>query len=211
MEITACIPEPVDPSGFNSQAKIPYGCTAEHIRRAMEEFIQFLGLINSLLTSKEMSSIETILMPANFSSIVGEFVCAAIPKYCSTLCKNQYHNGHPDLIPIGKYPGNASQYCPEGIEVKASRYLQAWQGHNPEECWLMVFIFEASRASDSVKKIEPIPFKFLMVAGAKLKKRDWKFSGRSGKSRRTITASVKPSGYKKIINNWIYKAPSVRG
>ena len=37
-------------------------------------------------------------MPANFSSMVGEFMSATIPKYCKTLAKNTYHNGHPDLV-----------------------------------------------------------------------------------------------------------------
>ncbi len=42
-------------------------------------------------------------MPANFSSMVGEFMSATIPKYCKTLAKNTYHNGHPDLVPAGKF------------------------------------------------------------------------------------------------------------
>jgi hypothetical protein len=39
-----------------------------------------------------------------------------------------------------------------------------------------------------------------------LKKEDWKFSGRSATSRRTITASVTPSGFAKMEANWIYRA-----
>lgn len=65
-------------------------------------------------------------------------------NYCSSLVKNQYHNGHPDLIPAGLFPNDAVQYATQGIEVKASRYMRGWQGHNPEETWLMVFVFDAS-------------------------------------------------------------------
>lgn len=62
-------------------------------------------------------------MPANFSSLVGEFMSTSLPKYCSSLVKNQYHNGHPDLIPAGYFLNDAVQHSREGIEVKASRYL----------------------------------------------------------------------------------------
>ena len=36
-------------------------------------------------------------------------------------------------------------------------------------------------------------------------KEDWRFSGRSKTSRRTITASIIGTGYKKMTENWIYK------
>ncbi len=68
-----------------------------------------------------------MLMPANFSSIVGEFMNSGIPKHCPTLVKNQYHNGHPDLLPAGMFPDDAAQHAGEGIEVKGSRYLRGWQ------------------------------------------------------------------------------------
>jgi hypothetical protein len=54
-------------------------------------------------------------------------MAASIPKYCPTLVKNLYHNGHPDLIPARKFKDDAVQYAKEGIEIKGSRYLKAWQ------------------------------------------------------------------------------------
>jgi len=57
-------------------------------------------------------------MPANFSSIVGEFMAAAIPKHCGTVVRNKYHNGHPDLIPAGHYHADSSPHGSEGIEIK---------------------------------------------------------------------------------------------
>jgi hypothetical protein len=153
-----------------------------------------------------MQRIETILMPANFSSIVGEFMGVMIPRYCSTLVKNRYHNGHPDLIPAGKFENDAVQYTHQGIEIKASRYERGWQGHNPENVWLMVFVFDSNRPEDAAKNVPPKPFQFVEVVGAKLTKRDWTFSGRSAASRRTITASVTESGYRKMTRNWIYKS-----
>jgi len=205
-EAAACVPVPVDPNAFNPSARIPYGVTPEHVRKAMEEYIDFLGFINGQLHKKKIGRLESFLMPANFSSIVGEFMAAAIPKQCKTVIRNKYHNGHPDMIPVGHYPSDSILHGPEGIEIKGSRYKSAWQGHNVEECWLMVFVFASNTSRDAGQGFEPKPFRFIKVVGAKLLMSDWQFSGRSPTSRRTITASVKRSGFDKMEANWIYRA-----
>ncbi len=205
-EKIASTPDSLSNAGFNPNVKLPYDLRVEHIRAAMNDFIEFLSLINQQLVAREMQRLETIVMPANFSSIVGEFMAVSIPRYCATLAKNHYHNGHPDLIPAGMFENNAAQYAHKGIEIKASRYLRGWQGHNPENVWLMVFVFDSNRPEDAAKNIAPKPFRFVQVLGAQLTKRDWNFSGRTGASRRTITASVTESGYRKMTRNWIYKS-----
>ncbi|MCK4857286.1 MAG: hypothetical protein KAT58_04915 [candidate division Zixibacteria bacterium] len=172
----------------------------------MEEFLDFLGFINTQLATRKIKRLEAFLMPANFSSMVGEFMGAAIPKYCPTIARNQYHNGHPDLVPKQTFPDDAVLHAEEGVEIKASRHKSGWQGHNPENVWLMVFVFDSNTSRDEHLGKSPKPFRFLKVVGAKLSKDDWSFSGRSGTSRRTITASVKRSGYDKMESNWIYRA-----
>lgn len=205
-ELAACRLARLETGRFNPKAVIPYGCTVAHICAAMNDYLDFLGFINEQLNTKGIPRLESFLMPANFSSIVGEFMTATIPKHCVTLAKNRYHNGHPDLLPKGMYPGDSQLHAPEGIEVKGSRYLSGWQGHNPEDAWLMVFVFDANRVTDVDRGLPPRPFRFLKVVGAKLSVDDWQFSGRSDTSRRTITASVKPSGFAKMEANWIYRA-----
>jgi hypothetical protein len=149
-EAAACTPIPVDPAGFNSKAQIPYGVRPQHVRKAMEEFIDFLGFINGQLNTKQIERIESFLMPANFSSMVGEFMGAAIPKHCKTVCRNKYHNGHPDMIPKGYCEGDAILHGDEGIEIKGSRHTSGWQGHNAEDVWLMVFVFDSNTSRDAV-------------------------------------------------------------
>jgi len=95
-EAQACIPVPVNLDFFNPHCILPYGLTPEHIRRSMADFVDFLDFVNQQLHSKGVLRLESFLMPANFSSIVGEFINISIPKYCPGLVKNQYHNGHPD-------------------------------------------------------------------------------------------------------------------
>ncbi len=203
------LPEPIERDGFNPKAIIPFGVTTAHIHAAMQDFIDFVTAVDTQLHAKGMASLENTMMQANFSSLVGEMMGARIPKHCLTVVKNLYHNGHPDVLPAGKYPNDAAQHAGNnGIEIKASRYLQGWQGHNAEDVWLMVFVFRSGRTGTKVKKRQS--FKFLLVAGAKLAKTDWQFSGRSETSRRTITASVKPKGAKKMMANWIYKCAELR-
>jgi hypothetical protein len=73
----------------------------------------------------------------------------------------------------------------------------------------MVFVFDSNRPADADNGIAPKPFRFVTVAGARLTMDDWIFSGRSETSRRTITANVTPSGYAKMMANWIYTSPDV--
>lgn len=209
IETAACTPVVPNPSGFNSNCKLPYGLTIQAVKGAMESFCTFLGNINTMLHGNRMQRLECILMQANFSSVVGEFIKAGIPKFCGSLVQNGYHNGHPDLIPVGVYPKDAVQHGHQGIEVKGSRYRKAWQGHNAEDCWLMVVVFRAGRPTDFAKGVAPEPFAFVEILGAQLQQSDWKFAGRSATSRRTITASVQDSGYQKMTANWIYRDPKL--
>lgn len=205
-ELLASTPVPLDAQQFNRDAVLPHGLSTGHIQSAMEDFLAFIGLINTQLRTKQLIRLESMLMPANFSSIVGEFMGSTIPKYCPTLVKNRYHNGHPDLIPMGLFDGDAVQHATEGVEIKGSRYLRGWQGHNAEDTWLMVFVFDSNRPVD-LEKNSARPFRFVQVLGAALTEDDWAFAGRSPTSRRTITATVTPSGYAKMAANWIYGRP----
>jgi hypothetical protein len=209
-DLTFCVPEQPSFDDFNPRANIPFGVSVEHIFHAMVEFTDFLRTVDTELVRKEMSRLEDMLMPANFSSMVGEFIVSNLPKHCPTIAKNAYHNGHPDLLPAGKYPENAAQHAgSDGIEVKASHYAKGWQGHNPEDVWLMVFVFDSGRPSDTRKGKKKAAFRFVAVYGSLLKKADWKFDGRSQTSRRTITATVLSSGFEKMAENWIYCAPEL--
>jgi hypothetical protein len=209
LEFAACNPQHVSLEHFNKDAVIPFGVTVEHVCAAMNDFIDFMRMVNVRLHENGTSRFETMLMPANFSSIVGEFMTANLPKHAKGVVKNRFHNGHPDLLPAGRFAGDAQQYCHDGIEVKASRYLKAWQGHNAEAIWLMVIMFDGNRAVDELNGVPPMPFRFLRIVGAQLELEDWKFAGRSETSRRTITASVVDSGYRKMMRNWIYNAPEL--
>jgi len=204
-EFDACTAVSVNPEKFNQAVVLPYSLTVNELFKAMQGFTSFLSFINQQLNTKDIPRMECFLMSANFSSIVGEFMNTSIPKHCPTLVKNRYHNGHPDLVPEGLFLGNSVQHATEGIEVKGSRYSSGWQGHNAENSWLMVFYFSSNTATEFQDGQPNKAFRFSGVYAAKLDYDDWTFSGRSGTSRRTITASVNQKGRKKMVDNWIYK------
>jgi len=171
LELAACTPHPISPDGFNPMAVLPFGLTTEHIHQAMNDFVRLIRVANVQLHGEGIQRLETILAPANFSGMVGDFMAATIPNYCAGLARNMYHNGHPDMIPRGRFPDDSVQYAHEGIEIKASRYVAGWQGHNPENAWLMVFVFESNRPTDALKGIMPKPFEFQLVVGAQITER----------------------------------------
>lgn len=203
----ALVPVPLDPDGFNSDVKLPYGLLSEHVGRAMQDFLNFLGYINEELHSRDIARQELLMEPAGFSGLVGGFMVSGLPKHCPTLAKNNYHNGHPDMLPKGRYPGDSIAHANEGIEVKASRRPSSWQGHNPEASWLMVFQYDSNKAADLIGEVEPRPFRFVQVTCARLEEADWTFAGRSETSKRTITATINKSGMQKLRTNWISRVP----
>ena len=201
LERRACNPVAVQRGLFNENAVLPHGLEIGNLRDAMSDFVNFLGLVNNQLHGEGLGRIESFNMPANFSSMVGEFLITRIAMHCPGLVKNTYHNGHPDLVPVGVYRDDSVLHGSEGIEVKASRYQSGWQGHNAEETWLMVFVFDVNSPNDP----DPVrPFRFRRVLGAQLEENDWSAAGRGEDSRRTPTASVVRSGATKMRANWIY-------
>lgn len=115
-ETDACTPLPLNLKAFNSKAELPYGLKTSHIRRAMGDFVDFLGFVNTRLDTKGIQRLESMLMPANFSSIVGEFMTSTIPRYCKSIAKNRYHNGHPDMVPAGMFANDAALFWSLGYK-----------------------------------------------------------------------------------------------
>ena len=79
-ELFACTPVALNAAGFNPAAQIPFGLTIDHIRQSIQDYLDFLEFINSQLNTKKIERLESFMMPAAFSSMVGEFMGAAIPK-----------------------------------------------------------------------------------------------------------------------------------
>lgn len=187
---------------FLPNAKLVYGLQVEQVRVAMGRFYSLLNLVNTTLVGKGYDRLEEFLLTNAFAGFISEALVKSLSEASDTLVRNRKTGGHPDLIPRGKYKGD-SVLTGEGIEIKASLQKGGWQGHNPERGWLM--IFQYSIDIETEPKENRSPTEFVQVLAAELVDDDWSFSGRKGKSRRTITASINRQGMKKLRSNPIYR------
>lgn len=198
-------PTQLDPRYVNRRASLPYGLRIDEIEKAVAETYRLLHGLNDYLLGAGFLSLEDLLLGNSLSGIISEFLVKNIARVSTTLETNLKVGGHPDLLPRGHYTSNLVQKGDEGIEVKSSIQAGGWQGHNPEECWLMIFQYAVGEQEDGTK----LPLTFVEILCAEVTQSDWSFSGRIGASRRTPTASVTASGVEKLRQNFLYRLPGV--
>jgi hypothetical protein len=195
----------VDPAGFNKGLALPYQMTWEEVARAVQQVYDILHSIDAALKAGDADRLEEFMHPANFSFLLSELMVGGLSRFCQGLVKNNYHNGHPDLLPVGVYAGDSVLRAEEGIEVKCSRNPSGWQGHNAEDSWVLVAVYKLDCATEPPEQRTPTYFSRVMIAN--LLRSDWSFAGRGEGSRRTPTASILRSGTAKLIEGTIYEQP----
>ena len=198
-------PTRLDPRYVNQRASLPYGLRVDEVEKAVAETYRLLHGLNDYLVGAGFHLLEELLLGNSLSGIISEFLVKNIARASTTLEANLKVGGHPDLLPKGHYSSNLVLKGDEGIEVKSSIQGGGWQGHNPEDCWLMVFRYVVGEQGDDSK----VPLTFIEILCAKVEKSDWSFSGRKGSSRRTPTASITASGVEKLRRNFLYRVPGV--
>ena len=198
-------PTKLDSRYVNRRVILPYELRVEEVEEAVAETYRLFHGLNDFLERGGFRPLEELLLGNSLSGIISEFLVKNIARASAALEANMKVGGHPDLLPRGHYTSNLVLKGHEGIEVKSSIQRGGWQGHNPEDCWLMVFRY----AIGEQDKGESVPLTFLEILCAKLSRSDWSFSGRKGASRRTPTASITASGVEKLRRNFLYRLPSV--
>ena len=191
------------PKGFDEAIELPYGLRASEIKAAIDDIYDFLYTMNKFMVEHGWERLEETLSAATFSGVISELFVAGVSKRSATIIANRYHNGRPDLVPRGFYPGDKSQRGDEGIEVKASRRSAGWQGHNKESGWLMMCQYSVDIDTEPANEREPT--RVVRVLCARLEESDWSFSGRKEGSRRTPTATI---GRTKLIASVVYLDPA---
>lgn len=194
------------PKGFNEGVALPYGLRAAEIKAAIDDIYDFLYNVNRFLVERGWDRLEETLSAATFSGVMSELVVEGASKRSATIIKNQHHNGRPDLVPRGYYPEDGCLRGVEGIEVKASRWSNGWQGHNVEDGWILICQYFIDRDAQPIAN--RVPTRIDRVLCAQLEESDWSFSGRKEGSRRTPTAAIKRSGVEKLEANAIYLDPT---
>jgi hypothetical protein len=196
-------PTQLDLRYINRNVILPYNLTIDEVSKAVSETHRLFNGLNDFLTSNGFRPIEELLLGNSFSGILSELLVKNIARVSRTLIANVKVGGHPDLLPKGYYSSNLILKGSEGIEVKTSIQKGGWQGHNPEDSWLLIFRYIVGSQVDG----QVVPLTFVEILCAKLTKNDWSFSGRKGTSRRTPTASISASGVEKLRANYLYRLP----
>lgn len=187
--------------------QLPYDISPSEIALSIQQVYDILHFIDVALVQGGAERLEDFMHAANFSFMLSELIVGGLAKHCKGLVKNGYHNGHPDLLPVGVYPDNKVQYAHEGVEVKCSRNASGWQGHNAEASWILVAVYTLDTTTEPVDNRTPTFFNRVMLA--KLESEDWSFAGRGEGSRRTPTASILRSGFNKLQAGTLYYEPGM--
>jgi hypothetical protein len=118
------------------------------------------------------------------------------------ICKNQYFNGHPDLIVQGIYPGNAVKAGTEGVEIKTTRKAGgAVDTHGARNQWLCVFVYHLD--TETEPSIDRRPMTFTEVYLGQVKIEDFRRNPRGELG--TGTATLHKEGIRKLRQNWVYR------
>jgi len=198
-------PTQLDPRYVNRCVVLPYGLRVDEVEKAVAETYRVFHGLNDFLVGGGFRPLEELLLGNSLSGIISEFLVKNLARASHTLEANMKVGGHPDLLPKGHYSSNLVLKGDQGIEVKSSIQPGGWQGHNPEDCWLMVFRYAIGEQEAG----DRLPLTFVEILCAEIKRSDWSFSGRKGSSRRTPTASITASGVEKLRRNFLYRLPGV--
>ena len=125
----------------------------------MQDIYELLATINESLTSRGLLRIEESVRGAVFSGLLSDLVTASIATHANGLAKNTFHNGHPDLLPVGRYPSDAAQSAEEGVEVKVTKNRGgAVDMHGARPAWLCVMRWEVDDKTEPVIDRRPTRF-----------------------------------------------------
>lgn len=190
-----------DTGKFNQSVTLPYELRQADFMLAMQDLYDLLFDINTALLSRGLRRLEETVRPAVFTGIVSDAVSAALAKHSRVLVENRYHNGHPDLIPQGRYRGNAVAAGDEGVEVKATRGRGAVDTHGARDGWFCVFRYTVDSTTDPTASRAPTRIVEIMLA--RLTKDDFRRNPRGELG--TRTASPSRIGLAKLRANWVYR------
>ena len=99
----------------------------------MLDVYDLLHDINEALLTRGVKRFEETVRAAIFSGILSDTIAASVARHSRVLTENQFHNGHPDLIPEGVYAHDKVQSGHEGVEVKATKGRGAVDTHGARD------------------------------------------------------------------------------
>ncbi len=192
----------VDSRCFNRSAKLPFGLRLKDFEMAMQDVYDFFYDVNVGLIERGLQRLDDMLRPAIMSGVLSDMLTASLAKHSRSLTVNLYHNGHPDLVVSGMYPGNKVKAGTEGVEIKTTRKSGgAVDTHGARDQWMCVFVYDVDNGTEPVRDRKPMAVTELYLG--QVTKDDFRKNQRSELG--TRTATLHKDGIEKLRKNWIYK------
>ena len=186
---------------FNSKATLPYNLRLQDFEMAMQDIYDFFYDINKGLTRRGLLRLDDMLRPAIMSGLLSDMLTASLSKHSRSLTVNLYHNGHPDLIVNGVYPGNSVKAGEQGVEIKTTRKSGGVvDTHGARNQWMCVFVYEVDCLTEPANNRAPMTFNEIYLGKVVLEDFRRNQRGELG----TRTATLHRSGIEKLRKNWIY-------
>ncbi len=193
----------VDVSNFNGELDLPYELRPQDFELAMQDVYDFFFDVNAHLLAKGLRRLDDMLRPAIMSGVVSDMLTASMARHSRTLAENRYHNGHPDLVVQGVYPGNAVKAGSEGVEVKTTRKPGgAVDTHGARDQWLCVFVYRVDTETEPARFRHPMTFTEVYLGHVTVD--DFRKNPRGELG--TRTATLHKDGIAKLRESWVYLA-----
>lgn len=191
----------MDSAGFAADLSwLPYGLKGRDFANTMETLYDFFYVINASLESQGLDWIERLVRPAAVSNVISDLTVAALAKHSNGLVVNRFHNGHPDLIPRGRFVDDAVEAGDEGVEVKSTKGRVA-DTHGARNGWVCQFNYR-SDAEPIVANRRPTTITHIYIA--KVDVADFRRNERRTE-RGTNTSTLHAEGLKKLRAGLVYQ------
>lgn len=200
--------EVVDRAAFNSDAELPYSLRIDDFALAMQDVYDFFFDVNSLFHQKGLPRLEEVLRAANMSGTLSDMLTASLARHSRTLCQNNFHNGHPDLIVHGRYERDSIKAGEDGVEIKTTRKPGgAVDTHGARDQWMCVFVYQIDKTTEPAQDRRATRFTEVYLAHVTVD--DFRRNARGELG--TRTATLHAEGIKKLRRSWVYLERSQPG
>lgn len=195
------IREEVEAKAFNKAIDLPFELRLKDFEIAMQDVYDYFFDVNEHFQKKGLPRLEETLRAANMSGMISDMLTASLGKHSRTLCQNNYHNGHPDLIVKGRYPKDSTKSGDDGVEIKTTRNKGgAVDTHGGRVQWMCVFVYDIDKATEPAQNRKPTKFTEVYLGQVGLD--DFRRNERGDLGTRTST--LHKEGIAKLRANWVY-------
>lgn len=191
----------VDLMKFTPAPAFPYNLRILDFQHAMQDVYDFFYDVNRHLHERNLPRLDDQLRPAICSGVISDMLTESMAKHSRSLVVNAFHNGHPDLVVGGVYPGNSVKSGAEGVEIKSTRKAGgAVDTHGARKQWMCVFVYQVDTATEPA--IDRSAMKFVEVYLGQVDPDDFRRNDRGELGTRTST--LDRDGIAKLRRSWVY-------